>query len=140
QASPLERAIATVGAYFFGGLGYIVVNRLVGGGPFHRLGLPLDARIPYVPAFVFAYVLVYVTPAFAAVFLRDRAELYRALLAFGLNCLVCFPIFFVFPVEYPRIFAIPDTLAGAVLAFVHLLDRPVNCFPSHHVSTAFTTF
>lgn len=139
-APPFERGLVTVLGYLIGGLGYLGVNHLVGEGPFHRLGLPLDERIPFVPAFVFAYVLVYLTPAFSALFLRDRAELYRTFLAFGLNALVCFPIFFLFPVTLPRDLAIPDTIAGHVLSFVHVLDRPVNCFPSHHVSTAFTTF
>ena len=139
-APPLERLLLLLLAYLIGGLGYIGVNRLVGEGPFHHLALPLDDAIPFVPGFVFFYVLVYVTPAATAVFLRDRAELYRAFLAFALNSLVCFPVFLIFPVEYPRTFPLPGTLTGHLLAFVHTLDRPVNCFPSHHVSTAFSTF
>ncbi len=137
---PGERAALAVIAYAIGGLGYLLVNRLVGDGPFHRLDLPLDGRIPFVPPFVLGYILVYFTPALSVFFLRNRAEMYRTFLAFGLNSLICFPIFLLYPVEYPRVQPIPDTVMGHLLAFVHVLDRPVNCFPSHHVSTAFTTF
>jgi len=140
RTSAGERAIWVVLGYIVGGLGYLVVNRLVGDGPFHHLTLPLDVAIPFVPAFVLAYMLVYVTPAMTAFFLEDRAELYRTFLAFGLNCVICFTIFLVYPVEYPRVLPIPDTLFGRLLAFVHVLDRPVNCFPSHHIATSFTTF
>jgi hypothetical protein len=73
-----------------------------------------------------------------AFFLEDRAELYRTFLAFGLNCAICFPIFISLSVEYPRVLAIPHTVFGDLLRFVHVLDRPVNCFPSHHIATSFT--
>lgn len=139
-ATPLERVGLTALAYVIGGLGYLGVNRIVGEGPFQRLDLPIDARIPFVPSFVFAYVIVYFTPACAALFLRDRAELYRSFLAFGLNALICYPVFILFPVGVAREEALPDTLSGHLLAFVRLVDKSGNCFPSHHVSTAFTTF
>ena len=139
-APALERVLLTALAYVIGGLGYLAINRLVGGGPFHSLGLSIDERIPFVPGFVFAYVLVYLTPACSAIFLRDRAELYRAFLAFGLNALICFPVFLLCPVGIARGLPLPDTVGGHLLSFVHLLDGPGNCFPSHHVSTAFTTF
>jgi membrane-associated phospholipid phosphatase len=126
--------------YAIGGLGYLAVNRVLGEGPFPRLELPIDRAIPFVPAFVFGYILVYFTPALTALFLRDRAELYRTFLAFGLNALICFPIFLFFPVEYPRVHPLPATGAGPLLALVQALDRPVNCFPSHHISTSITTF
>ena len=132
--------VVLVLGYAVGGLGYVVVNRLVGNGPFHHLWTQLDGAIPFVPLFVFAYVLVYVTPAFSAVLVRDRAELYRTFLALALNCAICFPVFLLYPVEMPRDDALPATLAGRLLALVHFLDRPVNCFPSHHVATAVTTF
>jgi membrane-associated phospholipid phosphatase len=140
KTSARERAIWVALGYVIGGLGYLAVNRLVGDGPFHHLSLPLDVAIPFVPAFVLAYMLVYVTPATTGFFLEDRAELYRTFLAFGLNSFICFTIFLVYPVEYPRVLPIPDTIFGHLLAFVHVLDRPVNCFPSHHISTSFTTF
>jgi membrane-associated phospholipid phosphatase len=140
-APPLERALLVVLAYIVGGLGYLCVNQLSGRAPtFHRLGIPLDDMIPFVPTAVFVYVLVYVTPALAAVFLRDRAELYRAFLAFCLNDVVCFSIFLLYPVEFVRDHALPATIAGRILLVVQSMDLPVNCFPSHHVATAFTTF
>jgi membrane-associated phospholipid phosphatase len=141
QISPAsERLLLLVVAYLIGGLGYVGVNRLVGEGTFHRLALPLDGMIPFVPVFVFAYVMVYVTPAFSVFLIRDRAEFYRTFLAFGLNAVICYSIFLIFPVEYPRLYVIPHDLSGRFLSFVQVLDRPVNCFPSHHISTAFTTF
>src|SRR5262245_4502553 len=140
KASPAERGLLVILAYAIGGLGYPGANRLVGQGPHHSLALASDRAIPFLPPFVFIYDLVYVAPALSVFFMRDRAELYRALLAFGLNSLICFPIFLVFPVGYPRLAPLPDTISGRVLAFVHVLDQPVNCFPSHHVSTAFTTW
>ena len=140
RTSASERAVWVVLGYIVGGLGYLAVNHLVGDGPFHHLQLPLDAAIPFVPEWVLAYMLVYVTPAMTAFFLEDRAELYRTFLAFGLNCAICFPIFIFYPVEYPRVVPIPDDVFGHLLSFVHALDRPVNCFPSHHIATSFTTF
>src|SRR5262245_54773541 len=105
-APPGERFFLLLLAYVIGGLGYLSVNRFVGGGPFLHLELPIDRAIPYVPALSFVYVLVYVTPACSAIFVRDRAELYRTFLAFGLNAAICFPIFLVFPVEFPRVFGV----------------------------------
>ena len=135
-----ERIVLVVLGYAIGGLGYLAVNRIIGEGPFHQIELPLDRTIPFVPGFALAYVLVYFTPALTAMFLEDRAELYRTFLAFGLNALICFPIFIIFPVEYPRVHTLPGTAAARLLAFVQAVDRPVNCFPSHHISTSFTTF
>src|SRR5262245_34944392 len=103
-APPRERALLVLVAYTIGGLGYILVNRLVGEGPHHRLALPIDHAIPFVPAFVWGYALVYVTPALSGIFLRDRAELYRAFLAFGAASVVCFAVFLAYPVDYPRTF------------------------------------
>jgi membrane-associated phospholipid phosphatase len=140
RTSASERAVWVVLGNAVGGMGYLAVNHLVGDGPFHHLTLPLDVAIPFVPAFVLAYMLVYVTPAMMGFFLTDRAELYRTCFAFGLNCIICFAIFLLWPVEYPRIVPLPDTIFGRLLAFVHVLDRPVNCFPSHHIATSFTTF
>ena len=138
MSPPGERVLLVLLAYIMGGLGYLAVNHVVGAGPFRHLAIPLDAQIPFVPNFVFFYVLAYVTPAIGALFIRDRAEMYRTFLAFSLNAVICFSIFFLFPIEYPRMEALPDTLAGRILGLVHGIDRPVNCFPSHHIGTATT--
>lgn len=138
--SAAEKALLVVFGYALGGLGYLAVNQWVGDGPFHRLDLPLDRSIPFVPAFVFGYVLVYFTPALCALLITDRAEIYRTFTAFGLSALICFSIFLIFPVELPRTLPLPDTLSGRVLGLVQAMDRPVNCFPSHHIATSLTAF
>lgn len=138
--SAKERILLIILGYVIGGLGYLAVNHWIGEGPFHRLELPIDRWIPFVPVFVFGYVLVYFTPGLSAFFIADRAEIYRTSLAFGLNAVICFSIFAIFPVEYPRVFPVPEGLSGRILAFVHVLDRPVNCFPSHHIATSFTAY
>jgi len=135
-----ERIRILLLGYAVAGLGYLAVNRLVGDGPFHHLDIPLDHAIPFVPSFVFVYILVYVVPGLSVLFMPERGELIRTFIAFGVGSVICFAIFLLFPVEFPRVFPVPDSLSGRVLSFVHVLDRPVNCFPSHHVATSFITW
>lgn len=133
------RLVLVLIAYLIGGAGYLAVNQFIGPGPYHHLALPIDGAIPFIPAFAWGYALVYVTPAFTAFFLTTREELLRALGAFAIASVVCYAIFLIFPVEYPRTFALPPGITGGLLAWIHSVDRPINCFPSHHVATAVTT-
>lgn len=100
----------------------------------YDITLPIDALIPFLPAFVIPYVLVFAEWGYcyllAPLLSRERFGRYAAALVIGF-CLT-FVIYFAFPTTYVR----PATEGGGffarVMAFLFGLDQPSRCLPSLH--------
>jgi membrane-associated phospholipid phosphatase len=135
----LEKFLLAVVVYSIIGFGYLIVNRLVEGRELYELWTPLDRSWPFDERFIWVYLLVYVTPLSLLVFVPRIQDLRRAGLALLLNVAVAFPTFYAYPVTLPR----PEdrltlTWSGYLTDFIWQIDKPLNCFPSIHVSLAFT--
>jgi hypothetical protein len=122
--------------YTFFFLSYGLCNRLIPLSRCHDLATPLDARIPFVPAFVFPFWLTYLSILLPALVIRDRALFTRSAGALVVLIFSSCLLFLLFPVHVPRPETIPDSLAGRMVGLVYRLDRPVCAFPSLHVSAS----
>jgi membrane-associated phospholipid phosphatase len=100
----------------------------------HRLPLPGEARIPFVPELGLVYALGYAFPLVALFTLREAARLVRLLVAVGLTMVVAYACFLAFPVEVPRPPLEVHALGSFLLSLQYRWDTPTNAFPSLHVA------
>ena len=100
------------------------------------LSLPLDLRIPFVPAFVWPYLLGYLYPLLPFLALRDWHRFNTAVLAVILGNLTAYMVYFFFPLAFPKPELGPG-LAERILAFHTNLDFDpgANKLPSFHVAS-----
>jgi membrane-associated phospholipid phosphatase len=108
--------------------------------------LPLDARIPYVPAWVWVYSLLYY-PAILCVnvVLKSAEQFTRVAFSYFVLLALQAVFFMVFPVRTPPHWRASKGRAGRagyserLLALVQRYDAPSNSFPSMHTSVAMLT-
>lgn len=103
---------------------------------FHDLSISLDYKIPFVPIFIFGYVLVYFSVLLLYLVLREWEDWKRAIISFLLATTVAYIVFLLYPV---RMNLRPDLtgltgIAMEVSRFYYFIDLPYNCFPSLHVT------
>ncbi|MFN7971686.1 MAG: phosphatase PAP2 family protein [Acidobacteriota bacterium] len=136
----LEKFVIAAVVYAFIGFGYLIVNHAVEGRQFHELWTPVDRAAPFWQGFIWAYYLVFVTPLSILLFVDRIEHIRRAGLALVMNVLVAFPVFVLYPVTMPRPAAeqLVWNVSGYATDFIWQLDKPINCFPSIHVSLAVT--
>lgn len=111
------------------------VTRLFNSGSYHyNVAIPLDSRIPFIPAFVVVYVLAFAQWVITAVLAaREGKDFYfKASSSEIMAKLVAIPIFLVFPTIMVR----PEIQGGGVFdwmtRFIYACDVPDNLFPSLH--------
>lgn len=101
---------------------------------------PIDEAIPYLPWTSFLYIMMYPTLFWIFYELKHHESQNRLLYAFVFLSIISNIIFILYPVSFPREFyPIPfdNTLGVKILRIVRFIDKPVNCFPSLHVSSLF---
>lgn len=116
--------------------GYFLVGHLTLNEPAARLTTALDRSIPFQPKFVWFYMTLY--PVFLIPFLSVRDRQFFKLMAYAYTTVMvlCYTIFFVFPVIMDRpALEVVDFSTWALKKFYNN-DPPVNCFPSMHVAMA----
>jgi membrane-associated phospholipid phosphatase len=138
-ALPLARgrlALAWAAQYALWLAGYLAVNAVTAGRAAMRPMLPLEERIPFVPAAYPIYASIYLEVALPIWLARTRREYVTLQVACALGALVAFALFLAAPMPYPRPALAPRTGAEALLAFEWALDQPRCTFPSQHVTFA----
>ena len=136
---PFYRAVTVVLVYIYCAFGYLYTNYFFAGTP-QLLPLTwLDQNIPFLPQTGWIYILIYVVPISALVFVRRTQHLFRMLVAFVSSSTLCFLVFFWFPTQIVRPPLVSESWGSLPLYFVYSIDRPFNCFPSLHVVYAFLT-
>ena len=109
---------------------------------YHSLAIPLDGRIPLVPAFMIPYVLSYVlwvgTPIFLA--WRDRTRFFDMAAAFFLSIVIAFLFFYFFPVSIERPTVEGNDLFSVAVRYLYEIDAPRNLFPSLHCMHTWTCY
>ena len=116
--------------------GYFLVGRLTEFDQAVSLTTRFDQRIPFLPKFVWFYMTIY--PIFLIPFLNVRDRQFFKLMAYAYTTVmvICYTIFFVFPVAMDRpTFEVVDLSTWALQKFYNN-DPRVNCFPSTHVTMA----
>ena len=133
-----ERAVVTllaIGAF----LPYFWVNRVTLAWPAHDLGGPVDALVPFTPAWELVYVSIYFYIFVVVAWVRD-APVFRALaLAFALMQFTCYAIYLALPVgiERPATLDLGGSFLEWGIALNYTIDQPRNLFPSLHLGNAF---
>lgn len=115
---------------------YSPINQLAGGWSAASAETALDAKIPFLPGWVFVYALLYLLLPLPMVLPSSLATLRRICAAFLVTTAVSFTVFLLFPVHMdlrPEDLQ-ADTFATWILALIHRVDTPANCLPSLHVS------
>lgn len=97
------------------------------------LALGVDAYIPFVPSFIFAYVLYYPFLLLPAPVLRKRADFYSAFVAFSLMQVCAAVTFVLVPSRMERPEVTGEGLAADLVRWVYSLDQGWNVLPSLHV-------
>jgi membrane-associated phospholipid phosphatase len=96
----------------------------------------LDPYIPFVPAFIFAYLLYYPWLLLPVPILQRSQTFYRAMLAFALVQVTAIVVYLAFPSRMvrPDIGGLPAGLGTDLIAWLYRTDRGWNLFPSLHVA------
>jgi len=103
---------------------------------YYDVSFAFEKDIPFIPAFIFGYILVYFSMLLLYFILDDADDFRRAVVAYLLNTTVHYIFFLAMPVKF---ILRPDLAAAAgfgvgVTKFYYIIDMPYNCFPSLHVS------
>lgn len=136
-ASVREKLTVTSLLIAVSAFGFLYVDaRNAHSGHGHTLSLetPVDAVIPFVPAFIFIYVLYYPWVIMPLFVVRTRDAFYRALAAFGLAQLIAQIMFVLFPASIERPSMAGQGLTATLVRFIYSVDLGWNLFPSLHVA------
>lgn len=103
-----------------------------GARPFYP-EIAIDAYIPFVPVFVFGYVLYYAWIFLPVLLLRTRAHFYQAMIGFVLVQLPAVLIFLQYPSQMTRPVIDDNDAASRLVRFLYRMDPGFNLLPSLHV-------
>ncbi|KAF0243802.1 MAG: hypothetical protein FD180_3057 [Planctomycetota bacterium] len=137
----IERALLSAGLVALFSVGYFCVGLTVDPARARELMTGLDARLPFVPASIWAYSWVF-PAAFAPLFVVRSRELFRrVVVAYAIVMVISFLAFALLPVTSRRLRADVSGLDPArfsqwAVALLYRLDPPLNLFPSLHLSIA----
>jgi membrane-associated phospholipid phosphatase len=133
-----RRVRLTAAVYMAWSLGYELVGNYASTLPGVQLSLPLDARIPLWPQWVWVYMATYFMPLAAAFAIADDHRFNRALLAIGLASVSAYVVFLLLPVSFERPPLAHNTFVERLLARQYRYDFPHggNQLPSLHVANA----
>jgi membrane-associated phospholipid phosphatase len=132
-------AVIMLLAYGLFALSYLSINLHSVGRPAHTLFLPGEARIPFVPAFEYLYVLGYGLPLLAVLRLPDARSLRRLLFSLTLTLVVAYATYLFFPVYFERPPLVVDSVATFLL-WLEYHDPSYNHFPSLHVAVSWLIY
>lgn len=97
-----------------------------------------EGSIPFVPGFIFGYLLVYLSVVLIYFVIQDMDDWHRGVITFLSATTLAYLIFLVFPVRMemrPEIWEVTgSSFAGAVTRFYYYIDAPYNLLPSLHVT------
>ncbi len=125
--------VAIVFWFIFGYMTCNYVNMLR--GHYFNVALPFESDIPFIPIFILGYIGVYLAIVLIYAVIDDYGLFKKGMVFFFIISTVHFIFFLLLPVKMVR----PD-LTHAVSAmdiltkYYYVIDNPVNCFPSLHVS------
>jgi len=127
--------------YLLSTLLYLKTNRLAANaGRAIVFKLPIDDRIPFVPAFVFPYFAWFLLVAGVFLWLIfDRSQgrrIDRHTAAIVLTMALSSLVFLIFPTHVPRPELTGSDLPTRLVRVIYAADEPYNCFPSLHVAIA----
>ena len=121
--------------YFIGG--YLLLNWINQyQSHYYDVSVRFEYSIPFIPEFIFGYILVYFSALFLYFIIDDIADFRRTVVAYLLTTTIYYTLFLIFPV---RCNLRPDLSNASgfsidVTKFYYIIDKPYNLFPSLHVA------
>lgn len=106
------------------------------------LALPLDARIPFRPAWIVIYILAYLqwVVGYVLIARESRAHCNRVLAGEIIAKLICMLFFIVLPTRIERPVVEGSGVFAALTRLIFALDLPGNLFPSIHCLESWICF
>ena len=105
---------------------------------FFDVSMGFESRIPFIPVFIFGYLLVYLSVVLIYLIIDDMEDWHRGVIAFLTATTLAYTIFLLFPVKMearPEIWQVTgSSFSDAVTRFYYYIDAPYNLFPSLHVT------
>lgn len=108
---------------------------LFGDGLYHHdITSRLDEAIPFLPGFVYIYVLAFAhwLIGYCTICREDRVFCYRMLSGEIIAKLICLVIFLAYPTTNVRPEVTAGGFTGWLMSLIYSVDKPVNLFPSIH--------
>ena len=104
--------------------------------------LPVDAAIPFIPAFSVIYVLAYVQWIAGYIMIaRDSRELcHRVISGEIISKLICMALFLLIPTTMARAEIVSDGFFDHAVGYIYQLDAADNFFPSIHCLESWVCF
>lgn len=104
--------------------------------------LPVDAYIPFVPAWIIIYIAAYLQWVIGYIIIaRESKEVcYSVLTGEMLAKLMCMVIFLVFPTTMQRATVTGNDFCSQLVQLIYATDRPDNLFPSIHCLESWLCF
>lgn len=108
----------------------------------HNMATAADAAIPFVPAFIFIYILAYFQWVAGYILIaRESRELcFRFISGEMISKLMCLGFFVLFPTTMTRPDVTGSGLAASLTRFIYSTDSPDNLFPSIHCLESWLCF
>lgn len=97
----------------------------------------IDEFFGFHPWTIWIYTSDYILIFLPALLIRHISEMKCLIRGFFLNFAIHYPLFFFFPTTMIRPELGENNLSNQIMALLRLIDTPVNCFPSQHVSLCF---
>ena len=96
--------------------------------------LPIDGRIPFVPAFAAVYVLAYVQwiAGYILIARESREACCEVLGGEIISKLICMALFIIIPTSMVRPEITSEDFFSRIMRFLYSIDAPDNLFPSIH--------
>jgi membrane-associated phospholipid phosphatase len=118
-------------------IGYGFTNHFPVFTPRHLPITAVDDFFGFHPWTVWIYMSDYFLIFLPIILIQNMVVMKRFAKGFLVNFLIHFPIFFFFPTTIHRSPVDTSTITGMIFHWLRLVDSPVNCFPSQHVSLCF---
>ena len=119
----------------FQGIAFYGTRLLLPYLPVHRLNLPLDAAVPFVPEWVSVYCLAYVSWLASGLLILSQGKKHalRFTSTFILAMLLSGALFLIWPLRIERPGIIGNGFLRDLLRAIYRADEPINLCPSLHV-------
>lgn len=131
---PVYALVPLAFAFALNGTGYYGIQLLHNVLDFHDFSLPIDHRIPFVPAFIFIYLLAFAQwiTGFVMCARESREFCFRFLSAETCAKALTLCIFILLPSTIVRPEITGTDLASKLTAWIYAADEPMNLLPSIH--------
>ena len=130
--------IATFSIFAGSALLYFLVKLII--PEYNLIGAPIDNLIPFVPVFIYLYMIWYPFEILSLFFIfkYNKDTYLKTIITLAVSLLIAQIIFLIYPTTINRpIIESYNNLTEFIVYLTYKSDTPVNCFPSIHCIICF---